>query len=72
MDAETLSKFLDTQEKLLIDRRYQQLYDVYSVCDDHLLALLKTLPQDQADVILDYIGVLGDIHSLALEIACQS
>ena len=71
MKQTTAYKILDIQEAMKIDGSYKPLFAEYRCKNDRFLKCLKTLPQEQADTVMDYIGVLTELHMLTLEYAIR-
>ena len=71
MDAETARQIMDIQEQALEDAQFQRLLDEYTIYHPRFLALLKTLSQEQQDVIMDFLGVGAAMHLRLLELAVR-
>ena len=71
MDKETMHWILDVQEAAGGDEEYRQLHEQYRAANERLLALLKTLPEEQQAVILNFIGTSAALYHRIMEIAYQ-
>lgn len=71
MDQEVGRRMLKVEELAFQDERYQQLLEEYRVLDARLLRALDTMAQEQRDVVMDYLGLLGEMFRRMLSIACK-
>lgn len=59
------------QEAMASDPDYRQLIREYRALDKKMLHLFKILPPDQRDLLMDYLGVCGEMHRKMLIYACK-
>lgn len=71
MDNTTLDKELHIFDLARHDWQYQQLLKEYHALDEQMMFILARIDDVDAAKIMDYIGVLGAMHSRMLEVACE-
>ncbi len=59
------------QETAAEDPDYLALLDEYRKLGNKFSKFLETLPREDADVIEDYLGIIGELHRRQLIIACK-
>lgn len=69
MNRETMNRILDVQDRALEDGCYQRLHGEYEEHARRFQALMETLPQEQKDVIWDFLGASASMHLRLLELA---
>lgn len=71
MDQEVGRRMLAVEELAFRDERYRQLLGEYRVLDAQLLRALDTMTKEQRDVVMDYLGLLGEMFRRMPAIACE-
>lgn len=71
MKTETLHKILDVQDALLLDQRYRERYEEYTIYSQRFVRLQNELTPEQNKVLGDYLGVCAEMHLRMLELACE-
>ena len=71
MKKATAHKILDIQEAMREDTEYKQLFAEYIYQNDRFLECLATMTQEQTDTVMDYIGILNELHLKTLDYAVQ-
>ena len=64
-------KIIQIQKTAAEDPDYLALLDEYRELGNKFSRLLETLPREDADVIEDYLGIVGELHRRQLIIACK-
>ena len=71
MKPEVLKKILDIQEAARMDDVYQGLLKDYKNRNEELLALVNLLPNDQQELLYEYIYAGAQLHFRLLELTCE-
>ena len=71
MDRETLGNYLKLLEIAKEDLEYRQLCAECGRLDGQVVDLLKRIPKEDRDLLMDYIGTTGAANLKLVEIACQ-
>ena len=72
MDRNTALNMVAIQEAAAQDEDYRKLLEEYRERNVQMLRLLRFLPQKQAEILEDYLGLVAEMHRRLLELACQS
>lgn len=71
MDRSIALRIAEVQEKAAEDARYLALWEEYRMRSAEMVLLLERLPQLDADVLEDYLGLTEEMHRRLLELACK-
>lgn len=71
MDRNTALNMVAIQEAAAQDEDYRKLLEEYRERNVQMLRLLRLLPQKQAEILEDYLGLVAEMHRRLLELACQ-
>lgn len=71
MDRNTALNMVAIQEAAAQDEDYRKLLEEYRERNVQMLRLLRFLPQKQAEILEDYLGLVAEMHRRLLELACQ-
>jgi hypothetical protein len=63
-------RYLWVQTQLEHDMEYAALLRQLREQEAGFAALMDTLPESQREILFAYIGTLGELENLALELAC--
>ena len=69
MDKEILFQLLDVQESALLDDQYMQLHGEYAQAEENLRNLMNTLPQEQQQIIAEYLLASVPLHHRLMYLA---
>lgn len=72
MDAHTLDNYLHLHKLAKGDQEYNTLCRLYQESDQRLLALLSRLSDEDAQILMDYVGLFGAAQMRLQEIACEN
>ena len=72
MDKAVLNRILDVYDAALTDLVYMKLYRQYKRTDQQMVALLKRLPPEEQDIVMDHIAATAYLHRRLLELACSA
>ena len=70
MDSTTKKKYLYIQELARSDSVYKQLIQEFLTYDKQILDLFTRLKEQDAALLIDYLGVFSAIEKRLLELAC--
>ena len=62
---------LDVQDAALVDGEYQRRYQEYQAANDRLTALTQILPEEQTQIIWDFLECATLLYHRIMEIAHQ-
>lgn len=70
MKTEHLNRILDVYDASLKDPVYMERYHRYKRTDRKMARLLRQLPNDSQDIVMDYIAATAELQRRLLELAC--
>lgn len=70
METEHLNRILDVYDASLKDPVYMERYHHYKRTDRKMALLLRQLPNDSQDIVMDYIAATAELQRRLLELAC--
>jgi hypothetical protein len=71
MKISVQQRLLAAQEAAIKDDDYRQLALEHEEMNRTLLILLESLPEEQKETVLDYLGLCAQMHMRMLEILCE-
>lgn len=70
MERTAALKIIAVQEQLSRDPEYLALLAEYHALNERMLRLFETLPEAETGLIMDYIGLLEEMHRKMLISSC--
>ena len=70
MTGKVLENYLKVQDLIREDGEYRVYLGKYQAFNGLVLELLSRLPEEDADLIMEYIGVCGAMGTRIMEIVC--
>ena len=67
MNRTVFCKVLDAQEKMFDDPNYQKLLAEHEMLNTRFLRQLDTMNSEQQEAVMDYCGLLIEMHLRTLE-----
>ena len=71
MRRDVALKILDAGERVLQSEAYCRLLEEYRRLDIQVLGVLKEIDPRQRDILMAYLGVLGEMNLRLMEEACS-
>ena len=71
MRRDVALKILDAGERVLQSEPYCRLLEEYRRLDIQVLGVLKEIDPRQRDILMAYLGVLGEMNLRLMEEACS-
>lgn len=71
MKKEGVERLILAQEKAVADPEYQALNEEYRKLSGRFDAFLLNLPEEQRNLVMDYLGIVIQMHSKMLILACE-
>lgn len=71
MRRDVALKILDAGERVLQSESYCRLLEEYRRLDIQVLGVLKEIDPRQRDILMAYLGVLGEMNLRLMEEACS-
>lgn len=71
MNQERNLQMIAVQERVMADPEYQALNEEYRKLSGRFDAFLRNLPEEQRNLVMDYLGIVIQMHSKMLIYACE-
>lgn len=71
MNQERNLQIIAVQERVIADPEYQALNEEYRKLSGRFDAFLLNLPEEQRNLVMDYLGIVIQMHSKMLILACE-
>ena len=71
MPDKAYTRYQRLHKELEMDGAYLYLHQIRLSMEPEFLALLRTLPPEQSDLIREYLGICGEISQRETELACM-
>ena len=70
MERDSYLRYELLQKELETDGTYLYLHELRLSMEPEFLELMRTLPEEQAELIREYLGICGEIGQRETELAC--
>ena len=70
MERDSYLRYELLQKELETDGTYLYLHGLRLSMEPEFLELMRTLPEEQAELIREYLGICGEIGQRETELAC--
>ena len=71
MDQKIVGRLSTVYEQARQDVEYRKLLEEYRVREAQLFAGLEAMGEQQCSIVLDYLGLIGEMHRKLLEFSCK-